>query len=60
MTTYDATHELVAVLQRHRDAIPDHIWDAQDEQSTWLMHAWDALSDLEYHLENGNCKPYKP
>ena len=55
MTTYDAMHELVAVLQRQRDAFPDHVWEAQEE--TWLMNAWDALTDLEYHLESGNCKP---
>ena len=57
MTTYDAMRELVAVLQRQRAGIPDHIWEAQDTESTWLMNAWEALSDLEHHLEHGNCKP---
>ena len=55
MTTYDAMQELVAVLQRQRDALPDHVWEAQED--TWLMHTWDALTDLEYHLQYGNCKP---
>jgi hypothetical protein len=59
MTTYDAMRELVAVLQRQRDEIPEHIWEAQDEEQTWLMHSWNALCDLEYHLENGNRKPYE-
>ena len=54
MTTYDAMRELVAVLQRQRDAIPDHIWEAQED--TELMAAWDALSDLEYALECNNVK----
>jgi hypothetical protein len=54
MTTYDAMRELVAVLQRQRDAIPDHIWEAQED--TALMGAWDALSDLEYALEYDNVK----
>ena len=55
MTTYDAMRELVAVLQRQRDAFPDHIWEAQED--TELMAAWDALSDLEYALDSNNCKP---
>ncbi len=55
MTTYDAMRELVAVLQRQRAEIPDHVWEAQE--GTWLMTAWDGLCDLEYHLESGNCKP---
>ena len=60
MTTYDAMRELVAVLQRQRAEIPDHIWEAQDGESTWLMGAWDAITDLEYHLENGNRRPHQP
>ena len=54
MTTYEAMHQLVALLQRQRDAIPDHIWEAQED--TELRAAWDALHDLEYHLDMGNCR----
>ena len=54
MTTYEAMHQLAAVIKQQRNAIPEHIWEAQEE--TWLMNAWDALADLEHHLEHGNCR----
>ncbi len=49
MTNQELTLQLVAMLQAHRDPMPDEQWEALDGSP--LMDALDAIADLEYHVE---------
>ncbi len=49
MTNQELTTHLVALLQAHRDPMPDDQWEALDGSP--LMNALDAIADLEYEVE---------
>lgn len=55
MTNAQMATQLVSLLQAHRDALTDAAWESLD--GTPLMDALDALTDLEYEVEEQGYVP---
>ena len=55
MTNADMASRLVLMLQQFRNKTSDDDWDALDD--TPLGDALDALTDLEWELEDNNYTP---